>query len=313
MDKLDNKILSELMQNARVPLTTLAKKVRTSREVVTYRVQRLKDERIIQDFVTEVDVTKLGYVGAAVFLVIKTARENDFKETLKKTDDISWVAQLCGVWNFGLSIFGKTNDDVHTKFIKLYQAFKSDIIDYRFTFHKRSLFFYEKYFTLELKRSLKIHKVMEYKINKKDKQILELLSKNARMDATEIGRNIELTTPAVIHRVKKLEKSGYIKKYSMLVDISKLSLLQYSILVTTKNISVQEKFVHYLSEHPSVSFIAEYVGNPFLEFGIVVKNPYELRKVLQQIEEAFPDNRITEVSLFQKEFVSVGPPKCVFE
>ncbi len=44
-----------------------------------------------------------------------------------------------------------------------------------------------------------------------------------------------------------------------------------------------------------------------------MKNPYDLREILEDIEEAFPNNRIIEISLFQKEFVSIGPPACVFE
>jgi len=68
-----------------------------------------------------------------------------------------------------------------------------------------------------------------------------------------------------------------------------------------------------LAQHGNVSFIAEYVGDPFIEFGLFVKDPYELREKLQEIEEKFSDNRVIEISLFQKEFVSVGPPSCVFE
>jgi hypothetical protein len=38
-----------------------------------------------------------------------------------------------------------------------------------------------------------------------------------------------------------------------------------------------------------------------------------LRERLHEIEQHFPNNRVIEVSLFQKEFVSVGLPDCVFE
>lgn len=62
-----------------------------------------------------------------------------------------------------------------------------------------------------------------------------------------------------------------------------------------------------------ISFIAEYVGYPFVKFRLFVKDSYELRNKLQEIEENFPNNRVIEISLFQKEFVSVGPPSCVFE
>jgi hypothetical protein len=57
----------------------------------------------------------------------------------------------------------------------------------------------------------------------------------------------------------------------------------------------------------------EYLGEPFLEFGIFTSNPYELRRILQTIEESHPHNRIKETFLIQKEFLSVGPPPCLFE
>lgn len=64
---------------------------------------------------------------------------------------------------------------------------------------------------------------------------------------------------------------------------------------------------------PLFPFVAEYIGSPFLEFGVFVDNPYDLRKILQEVEEVFPNNKILEVSLFQQELVSIGPPKCIFQ
>ncbi|GAI94574.1 unnamed protein product [marine sediment metagenome] len=38
MDKINIKLLTELMQNSRIPITKLAKKLKVSREVATYRL-----------------------------------------------------------------------------------------------------------------------------------------------------------------------------------------------------------------------------------------------------------------------------------
>ena len=145
MDKLDKKILLELIKNSRTPLTALPKKLNSSREVITYRVNKLKKEGIIINFTTEINVEKLGFIGAAVFISIKTKKEKEFKDFLEKCEFISWVAELSGVWNFGLSIYGKTNEEIDKKFQKIYETFKEYIIDYRFTLHRKSFFFYEKY------------------------------------------------------------------------------------------------------------------------------------------------------------------------
>jgi DNA-binding Lrp family transcriptional regulator len=309
MDKLDSKILLELTKNSRIAFTVLAKKLRTSREVLNYRIDRLKEKKIILNFVTEIDVERLGYVAAAVFINIRIEKEKEFKDFLERCGFVSWVAELSGVWNFGLSIYGGNNNELDEKFNLIYNKFKESINDHRFTLHKNSSFFYEKYF--DGKYEFKLNKE-NYNVDDKDKIILKKLSKNSRISVVDLATNLKLSAPAVIKRIKNLEKSGYILKYSIFVDLSKLNFYQYSVFIRN-NIENKTKLNSYLSNHKNISFIAEYIGDNFLEFGIVVNNPYDLRVILRDIEESFPDNRIIEVSLFQKEFLSVGSPRIVFE
>ena len=312
MDKKDKDIIRILMQHSRTPITQLAKKIKVSREVATYRLNRLKKEGIILEFVTEINVQKMGFISAAVFVNVKATRQKEFKEFLAETSFVSWVAELSGVWSFGFSIIGKTNEELDQKFSTIYHTFKDTILDHRFLLHKKSTFFYQKYFgdtpTPTPKKSFTL-----YTLDKKDKIILQELTKNSRIDSVALSTKVSLTAPAVAQRIKQLEASGHIENYSIFVDVQKLGLFQYSIFVINKNIDEKQKLINYLKYHKNVSFLAEYVGDPFIEFGLFVKDPYELRERLQEIEETFPNNRVIEISLFQKEFVSVGPPLCVFE
>jgi Lrp/AsnC family leucine-responsive transcriptional regulator len=51
-----------------------------------------------------------------------------------------------------------------------------------------------------------------------DYQILQRLKENSRENATTIGNKINLSTSAVIERIKKLEASGIIKQYTAIID-----------------------------------------------------------------------------------------------
>lgn len=51
-------------------------------------------------------------------------------------------------------------------------------------------------------------------MNKFDRQIIALLTQNARQSNAEIAREIGLSRTAVTNRVKKLEEQGVIKGYS---------------------------------------------------------------------------------------------------
>ncbi len=61
LDKLDRKIISELDMDARIPITKLAKAVRASREVVTYRLKTLTKKGVISGTQTFFNPAKVGY------------------------------------------------------------------------------------------------------------------------------------------------------------------------------------------------------------------------------------------------------------
>jgi len=57
-----------------------------------------------------------------------------------------------------------------------------------------------------------------------DWKILKELQENARMSFAELGRRINLTTPAVIERIRKLEDAKIITGYRAEIDTSKVGL-----------------------------------------------------------------------------------------
>lgn len=59
-------------------------------------------------------------------------------------------------------------------------------------------------------------------LNRIDRNILGILQEDARISYAELARRVGLSTTPCIERVKKLEKSGIIKKYSAIVDPNKL-------------------------------------------------------------------------------------------
>ncbi|UCE38272.1 MAG: Lrp/AsnC family transcriptional regulator [Thermoplasmata archaeon] len=67
------------------------------------------------------------------------------------------------------------------------------------------------------------------KLDKIDKKIIELLKENSRMTISDIAREInDLTESTIRYRLEKLDKEGYIKNYTVILDSKKFE----------KNISV---------------------------------------------------------------------------
>ena len=70
-----------------------------------------------------------------------------------------------------------------------------------------------------------------------DLKILSCLKENSRMNATAIGEKVNLSTSALLERIKKLESSGVIMKYTAIIDNEKIG----------KGITV---FISVSLEHP---------------------------------------------------------------
>lgn len=55
-------------------------------------------------------------------------------------------------------------------------------------------------------------------MDKIDVNILRCLTEDARMNASQIGTRVNLSVSAVIERMKKLEASGLIRRYTAVID-----------------------------------------------------------------------------------------------
>lgn len=69
-----------------------------------------------------------------------------------------------------------------------------------------------------------------------DIKILDFLQKDAKLTAKELASNLSLTPTPVYERIKKLEKSGIIKKYVAILDADKLN----KSLIVFMNITIKE-------------------------------------------------------------------------
>ena len=55
-----------------------------------------------------------------------------------------------------------------------------------------------------------------------DREILDCLRENARMTASNISRRVNLSVSSVLERIRRMEEQGVIRRYTAIVDQSKL-------------------------------------------------------------------------------------------
>jgi len=118
-----------------------------------------------------------------------------------------------------------------------------------------------------------------------DYKILACLKENARENATNIGAKINLSTSAVIERIKKLEHSGLIEKYTTIINQSALGReLVAFIYVSLEHPKFYESFVKCVNENDAVSECYYIAGDFDFILKVVTKTGKTLEEILHYIK-----------------------------
>lgn len=113
-----------------------------------------------------------------------------------------------------------------------------------------------------------------------DYEILSCLKDNSRENATNIGAKINLSTSAVIERIRKLESSGLIERYTAVINQSILGRdLSAFITVRLEHPKHYENFVNAVNENTSISECYYIAG----DFDFILKVVTGKRKDLEEI------------------------------
>ncbi len=80
-----------------------------------------------------------------------------------------------------------------------------------------------------------------------DRKIIKLLSENSAATATELMPLVNLSIPAINKRIRKLQQSGVIRQFTVLIDPEKVGRpIQAYILIVLQQGSGMERFMEYI-------------------------------------------------------------------
>ena len=118
-----------------------------------------------------------------------------------------------------------------------------------------------------------------------DYRILSCLKDNARENATNIGAKINLSTSAVIERIKKLESSGLIEQYTTLLNQEMLGrdLIAF-MYVSLEHPKYYESFVEKINSNPSIAECYYIAGDYDFILKVITKTGKGLEEVLTNIK-----------------------------
>ncbi len=294
LDLKDKKILYELDLDSRATLSEIAKKVKLSKQVVDYRIKNLLKNKVIKQFYTVINFSKLGYTQYKLYLKFQNVNLEKEKEIIDywiNNKNSIWVASCRGKWDLAASILAKDINDfggVLSNFIHKYGLF---ILEKDVLITQMSPVFTKAYLTKqnEKKRFVYGGKIEHYELDETDKKILKTLSTNARITILEMMKSLNLTRDIIAYRMKRLAKDSMIHQYRVLINLDKIHHKLYKIILRLHSLTPEKekRLIAYVALHPRGLQYLKLIGSWDAELEFEVKDDGQLHKILLEIRNKF--------------------------
>lgn len=112
-------------------------------------------------------------------------------------------------------------------------------------------------------------------IDATDKNILRLLQQDAKMKIKEIAAILKMTSTPIFERIKRLEKTGYIERYTAIVNKEKVGfglIVLCSVSLQTHHVDSIEEFERDVQKLPEVIECYHTTGEADYLLKVIVRN-----------------------------------------
>ncbi|MBT6690572.1 Lrp/AsnC family transcriptional regulator [archaeon] len=291
LDIKDKKILSVISQNARMPLTRVAKKVALSRDSINYRIKNYEKQRLIKGYRTIINIAHFGYDNYHLFIKLNNPSPELEKKIIDKLIQkpfIRAVLKFSGKFDLEIAIVANSILNLDKILDEINNSSEQNILDYELLAISKT--FTTKSLPMNQSKHEKSNKTKIKKIDKKDIQILNLLSKNAKLPIFELAEKLKLSTDAIIYRIKKLKESGTIIKFIPVINFDALGYNLHVVLLNT-NISKEKdekNLSNFLSKNENTLWAVKAIGKFNVIIYLLTKNAGELQKTLLDLRKFLP-------------------------
>lgn len=294
LDILDRKILYELDRNSRQTYSQLGKKLRTKKERIKYRIEKLIEKDIIEGFYTVVDYSKLGFISFRFYVQlsgISAEKKQEMIDYLKNHKNIWIFYRVTGQYHFSFSIWVRDVWEYEKFWHDFTQKFGIYFSDYhlalktKYTEFSRNYLFDAKddkaQFTV-------LQKSKKEDLDKIDFKIINLLSTNARTSLVEMAKEVGTSVVTCRTRLKQLIKKKVIVGFRTILNYEKLGYHYYKVDMWFNDMEKAGEIMQKVLSHPNVIYTEKTLVTSDFEFDLEVKGFREFVRIMDGFEQAFP-------------------------
>lgn len=122
-------------------------------------------------------------------------------------------------------------------------------------------------------------------MDKIDKKLLDILSRNARIHLKELAAEVFLSAPAVASRLERLEAGGIITGYKANIDYSKLGFNITAFINLSMSPKNKAAFINYISKASNVIECYNVTGSFSMLLKAYFANTSELDEFVMKLQK----------------------------
>lgn len=294
MDKTNLNIINQLDENAKKSTAHIGRDIRISQQVVDYRIKKLIENKIINQFSTIINPFaldyKIFYIGL-IFNKSSTKIKEDLFDYLEKTGNIIEATIAGSSFDVTLTLSTKTYSELEIFLDELFLKFPKVFEDYEI--YPVTKIIYHPYNYLDSNNDEFKYTIEEketVKLDQTDYNILHQIKDSARSSNLNIGSKIGVSYKTVKHRIQIMTEKGIILGPKLFIHPQKLNYESFRVMLSLKSFSKKEdlSLEQYILQHKNITTIMKIIGGIWTYvLTIDAKNSEKLQEILINIRNKY--------------------------
>jgi DNA-binding Lrp family transcriptional regulator len=238
-------ILKKLLEDGRASSSSISKEIDLGREIVNYRIKRLIKENLIVKFIPKVNEKALDYQEYIIFLKLNLEDEiakNKFIKENIGNKYLVWTVKSNKGWDLIVRLYAQNVDEFKEKLSEILEKFSKVLTNYYTIISSEEIKENEKnviankvfdeVFVNKVQIDFEVIKNGQVlQIDDKDREIINLLESDARVQYKEIANKIDVSSDTVKYRINRLKEHGILEGITPVLNFNKLGFFQYAAIL----------------------------------------------------------------------------------
>lgn len=305
---------SELLADA--PVGDLRRLTGYRDHTIRYFIQRALERKVIARRCF-INLNALGYSQFQIYFSLASQQKESRKGVIKElttSEKVSWLGELGGEFQYGVSICVKSVQEVWDFLDDLSEKFGAIFTEKTVAIRVSLSYFGNKYLS-NVKRPVQ---QMSYAVRREtvscdttDHKILCAITRFHYSSWRDLARLLGMPQATLDYRIKGLKKKGIVVGAYHQLQASVIGMQSFLLLLCARSISRQfrEELHSFCQKHKNITLLIHFIGSWDFELVLVVSEAREVTSITQELYDKFGSsiNWVKTLPLFSDIKVSEYP------